>query len=79
MGNNDERRFRVEDLEAFVEGRAPAVLLAIAGWQTGVPAHISHFYRSEEESLDVGTDYVKQGLDLGELVLVMAPEAPQCR
>lgn len=77
VGKKDERRFRMEDLEAFIEGRLPAIPLGVGGFELENPAHISHFYRSEEESLEVGVDYVKQGLDLGELVLVMAPESRQ--
>ncbi|MCZ7665457.1 MAG: MEDS domain-containing protein [Thermoleophilia bacterium] len=77
VGSKDERRFRMEDLQAFIEGHRPAVPLGIGGLELEGPAHISHFYRTEDESLDVGLAYVKQGLDLGELILVVAPEPRQ--
>lgn len=77
VGNKDERRFRMEDLEAFMGGSSPSYPLGVGTLEVGAPAHISHFYQTEAESLDVAAGYVKQGLDLGELVLVMTPEKRQ--
>lgn len=74
VGRKNERRFRKEDLEAFLQGHRSSLPLGVGSFELEEPAHISHFYRTEKESLETGLGYVKQGLDRGELVLVMSPE-----
>ncbi|GAB4255601.1 MAG: hypothetical protein Kow0092_00830 [Deferrisomatales bacterium] len=73
VGKKRERRFRIADLQSFLRGGGNERAL-LSGLTAPVEAHIAHFYGSEEDCLDRGIAYVKQGLDEGELVLVMSPE-----
>lgn len=74
VGKKKERRFRMVDLQEFLGRKGNEIPLGFKGLNVSKAAHISHFYSDEEECLDLGIAYVKQGLDRGEVVLVVAPE-----
>ena len=79
VGKKKERRFRMEDLLDYLEGTVDEIPLGFDDFRAPKAAHIVHFYSNETESLDLGARFVKQGLDRGELVLVMTPEDRRAR
>ena len=74
IGQKRERRFRIKDLQAFLSKDADTHFIINSSYQIPANAHISHFYKSEEECISTGTTYIKESLDRGELVLVIYPE-----
>ncbi len=74
VGNKRERRFKVEDLQAFLHKDDDIRFIIDGIYQVPPDAHVSHFYRTEEECIGVGVTYVKEALGRGELALVMSPE-----
>ena len=75
VGQKRERRFKIEDLQAFLQKDEENRCILDGQYQVPGDAHISHFYKSEEESIDIGVMYIQEGLGRGELVLVITPEA----
>jgi excisionase family DNA binding protein len=74
IGKKRERRFRIEDLQAFLHKDEDLRSIINDTYKIPGNAHISHFYKSEEDCISTGTIYIKESLDRGEIVLVIYPE-----
>lgn len=68
VGRKNERRFREEDLRSYLTGDAPS---AIAALELPEESHVAHFYKGQEEGLEMSLASVKKGLDQGELVVAV--------
>jgi excisionase family DNA binding protein len=79
VGGKRERRFRMEDLEEFLQGLQSDRLkpLGVGGHRVPDGSHMTHFYSGDEEALGVSTPFVIEGLRHGEVVLVVMPPARQ--
>lgn len=80
VGGKRERRFRVQDLHAYVEGRAVspsprAVPLGIPGLTVPDGSHVTHLASNAQESVEVGASYLLEGIANEESVLLVAPDA----
>ncbi len=73
VGGKKERRFRIGDLQEMLRSDMDEIPLGYGGLLVPKSAHLSHFYAGEGESLNLGIPYVKEGLDRGELVLIVSP------
>ncbi len=74
IGGKRERRFRLSDLQELLQSNIEDIPLGFGGIKVPKSAHLSHFYSNEDESLDLGIPYVKEGLDRGELLLIVFPD-----
>jgi len=78
VGGKRERRFQMKDLAEFLQGfQNPNKQMRLGYRALKVPdgSHLTHFYSSSEEALEVSVPYVLEGLNGSEVVLaVMSPE-----
>jgi transcriptional repressor of dcmA and dcmR len=79
VGGKRERRFKSQDLQAYIEGRAVSpkqrtVSLGIEGVSVPDGAHVTHLSLNARESVDVGASYLLDGFANDETVLLVAPE-----
>lgn len=79
VGGKRERRFKFQDLHAYIEGRAVSpnqrsVSLGIKGLTVPDGSHVAHLSLNAQESLDVGASYLLEGLANEETLLLVAPE-----
>jgi transcriptional repressor of dcmA and dcmR len=80
VGGKRERRFRTQDLHAYIEGRTVSpnprtVALGIMGFTVPDGSHIVHLSLNAQESVDIGASYLVEGLANEETVLLVAPDA----
>lgn len=70
VGKKNERRFQEEDLIAYMSGntQTPSKNLILPD-----DSHVAHFYKTEQEGMELSLDAIKKGLDKGELVVVVVP------
>jgi transcriptional repressor of dcmA and dcmR len=79
IGGRRARRFRFQDLEAYLE-RNPALVdspdVSLGVYDHCVPdgSHVTHLSLGDPESADVGVSYVAKGLIRNETVLMVCPE-----
>jgi len=75
VGGKRERRFRMGELEEFLQGLQSDRLkpLGVGGHRVPDGSHMTHFYSGKDEALGVSTPYVIEGLRRGEVVLVVMP------
>lgn len=68
VGKKNERRFKEEDLIAYISGTTAKKTQAL-----NLPenSHVAHFYKTDQEGMKICLNAVKNGLDKGELVVVM--------
>lgn len=79
VGRRRARRFRPQDLLAYLEGRSagsvPAtVALGVKGIAVPDGAHITHLSSGQNEALEFAAAYILEGLKGGETVCVVAAE-----
>ncbi len=79
VGGKHERRFKIQDLHAYIEGKAVApdpraVALGIKGLAVPDGSHVTHLSLDAQESIDVGVSYLLEGLANDETVLLVAPD-----
>lgn len=79
VGTRRARRFSVEDLIAYLEGRhqsadPPRVALGYNDLQAPDGAHLAHLPMDASEALDLAVAYLCEGLLNQETVCVVAPE-----
>ncbi len=77
IGRRRHRRFRLQDLQDYLaRGLSPAAeagpALGFGGWELPGASHLTHLYQDPEEGLALGAAYLKQGLESGESVLLVA-------
>lgn len=80
VGGKRERRFRIQDLHAFLErDTGPAdrseESLGFGGYTVPDGSHLTHLSLDTGEALDVGASYLREGLNNGETVLLVAHAA----
>ncbi len=80
VGGKRERRFKFQDLHAYIEGRAVSpnqrtISLGIKGLTVPDGSHVTHLSLNAQESVDVGASYMLEGLANDETVLLVAPDA----
>lgn len=80
VGRKRERRFRIRELEEYLASTVDAhktigVPMGFLGLKVPDGTHLTHLYRDAVDALGVGVPYVKEGLQSGETVLVVAHEA----
>lgn len=68
VGQKNERRFRIEDIKSYIAGD---VLSAISSLKLPEESHVAHFYKNQEEGLEMCLASVKKGLDQGEVVVAV--------
>lgn len=68
IGKKNERRFKEEDLIAYLSGntQAPSEKLNLPDH-----SHVAHFYKTDQEGFEISLNAIKEGLDKGELVVVV--------
>ena len=71
VGQKNERRFRIEDIKSYLAGDAPS---AITSLELPDESHVAHFFKNQEEGLEMSLAYVKKGLDQGEVVVAVVPK-----
>ena len=79
VGKRRARRFRYQDLMACLEGRSAAAAsgrVALGIMDVTVPdgSHVTHLSAEESESLEVATAFIREGLQTGETVCIVAAE-----
>jgi transcriptional repressor of dcmA and dcmR len=79
VGGKRERRFKFQDLHAYIEGRTVSpnqrtVSLGIKGLTVPDGSHVTHLSLNAKESVDVGASYLLEGLADDETVLLVAPD-----
>jgi transcriptional repressor of dcmA and dcmR len=70
VGKKKERRFREEDLHSYLTGDAPSAITSLA---LPEESHVAHFYKNQEEGLEMSLAYMKKGLEQGEVVVAVVP------
>jgi transcriptional repressor of dcmA and dcmR len=75
VGGKRERRFRMRDLEEFIQDSQSDRLkpLGVRGHRVSDGSHMAHFYSGREEALGVSVPCVLEGLKNNEVVLVVMP------
>jgi len=80
VGGKHERRFRIEDLQEYLDQQSDQIRPSSGLRQLGfggavIPdrSHLSHLCLSSQEALDVGISFLRQGLTDEETVLLVAP------
>ena len=80
VGGKHERRFRIEDLQAYLDQQSDQIPPSSGVVQLGfgsavIPdrSHLSHLCLSRPEGQDVGISFLLQGLTSEETVLLVAP------
>jgi transcriptional repressor of dcmA and dcmR len=78
VGGKRERRFKSQDLHAYIEGRAISpkqrtISLGIKGLTVPDGSHVVHLSLNAQESVDVGASYLLEGLANDETVLLVSP------
>ncbi len=78
IGGRRARRFRIQDLVAFLESDAAAsdtkmVRLGFNNFQVPDGAHLTHLCLDRQEALAIAVSYIIGGLSNGETVCVVAP------
>jgi transcriptional repressor of dcmA and dcmR len=75
VGGKRERRFRLEDLEAFLRGKQTQGLFPLGFNSLWAPggSHMTHFYTRKEEAIQVSAAFALSGLKNNEKVLVVTP------
>jgi transcriptional repressor of dcmA and dcmR len=84
IGQKRERRFSPRELQKYLAGGTDAgakiangpgqVPLGLGGLAVPDGTHLTHLYFDAPEALEVQASFVRQGLDNGETVLVIAPD-----
>lgn len=81
VGGKRERRFRIQDLQEYLEkggvrGDASyAAPLGFGGLTAPDGSHLTHLSLDRQEALDIGASYMLEGLNSDETVLLVAPKA----
>ncbi len=81
VGGKRERRFRIQDLQEYLEkggvrvDASFAAPLGFGGLTAPDGSHLTHLSRDRREALDIGASYVLEGLNSDETVLLVAPKA----
>jgi len=82
VGGKRERRFRVQDLQKYLDklssrSTEAAELIPLGGGNPFVPdgLHLTHLCMNLSESLDIGSAYLREGLARKETVLLVAGKA----
>jgi transcriptional repressor of dcmA and dcmR len=70
VGKKNERRFRKEDLIAYMSGGAPPPAKEL---KLPEDSHIAHFYKTDNEGMEISLNAIKKGLDKGEIVVAIVP------
>ena len=78
VGSRRARRFRLQDLMAYLEGNDPSsdthmVRLGFNGFEVPDGSHLTHLSIDPQEALAVAASYVADGLASGETVCVVTP------
>ncbi len=75
VGGKRERRFRVSDLEEFLDDSQDQALkpLGIGGQKVPDGSHMTHFYADDSEWLDVAIPYLLEGIEQDEALLAVMP------
>ncbi len=75
VGGKRERRFRVRDLEKFLDDSQTHLLkpLGIGGHKVPDGSHMTHFYADNTEGLDVAISYLLEGTERDEALLAVMP------
>ncbi len=75
VGGKQERRFYVKDLEELLHDSKGHRLkpLGLGGERVPGGAHMTHFYAGKEEAHRVSIPYLLEGIERGEVVLVVMP------
>ena len=71
VGRKNERRFREEDLKAYLTGDTSSAIDAL---RLPAESHIAHFYKNQDEGFEMSLKTIQRGLNKGELVVAMVPE-----
>jgi MEDS: MEthanogen/methylotroph, DcmR Sensory domain len=71
VGKKNERRFREEDLKAYLTGDTST---AIDTLRLPTESHTAHFYKNKDEGFEMSLKTIQRGLNKGELVVVVVPE-----
>ncbi|MBI4642988.1 MAG: helix-turn-helix domain-containing protein, partial [Deltaproteobacteria bacterium] len=84
IGKKRERRFSPRDLQTFLVGESGcaavgsgtlgAVPIGFAGIEVPDGSHLTHLYLDVQEALGLQESFLRQGLENGETVLVVAPD-----
>lgn len=79
VGKRRARRFRPQDLTDCLEGRSPAaasgrVALGIMNVMVPDGSHVTHLSAQENESLEIAAAFIREGLQTGETVCIVAAE-----
>ncbi len=79
VGGRRARRFKPQDLMAYLEGGAisddPTVVsLGFNGFEVPDGSHITHLSTNTQESANVATAFIVEGLTKGDIVCVVAPD-----
>ncbi|MFP4087154.1 MAG: MEDS domain-containing protein [Desulfobacteraceae bacterium] len=75
VGGKRERRFRMRDLEDFLDASQNHSLKppGIGGHQVPDGSHLTHFYAGKEEAFNVSMPYLLEGIKKGERLLAVMP------
>jgi len=84
IGKKRERRFNPRDVQTFLVGGSDpglavsspsgAVPVGFAGIEVPDGSHLTHLYLDVQEALGLQESFLRQGLENGETVLVVAPD-----
>ncbi len=74
VGGKNERRFHLSDLQETLDINGHEIPVGFNEKSVPKSSHISHFYSKEEDYLDLGTSFIREGLNRGEVVLIASPD-----
>lgn len=79
IGPKRERRFRLRDLEEYLRKGASSPIRmdmpeALTDLKIQDGSHVAHLYAIDEEALDMAVFYLKEGIEIGQTTLIVAPE-----
>ncbi|MFP3983003.1 MAG: MEDS domain-containing protein [Desulfurivibrionaceae bacterium] len=84
LGRKRERRFSPQDLREFLTGdqdsdksasqATPGISLGYGDLEVPDGTHLTHLYYDLQEALGLQASFLRQGLESGETVLVVAPD-----